>query len=71
VTSDTPDVYGMDDTTVEIKKRRFYLRRPFVFKILQLNLPEIKWIILGCVSSMIFGAITPVSPFDFVLNESF
>ncbi len=59
-TSDTPDVLAMeDDTTIEIKTKNF-CRQPFIFKILKLNLPEIKWIILGCISSILFGAITPV-----------
>ncbi|CAF3666385.1 unnamed protein product [Adineta steineri] len=61
--SDTPDV-AADDTTVEIKKKRF-LRQPFIFKILKLNLPEINWIILGCISSVIFGCLTPVFAFFF------
>ena len=32
-----------------------------MLKILKLNQPEIKWIIIGCISSVIFGAVTPVS----------
>ena len=35
--------------------------KPFVFRILKLNSPEIGWIILGCITSVSFGAITPVS----------
>ena len=61
-TSDIPDMDETDETTVEIKPKKFF-RPPFIFKILQLNLPEINWIILGCLTSIIFGAITPVSAF--------
>jgi len=62
-TSDTPDIIAGtdDDTTVEIKNKKF--SQPFIFKILKLNLPEINWIILGCISSILFGAITPVRIF--------
>ncbi|CAF3440869.1 unnamed protein product [Rotaria sp. Silwood1] len=59
IQSDIPDVYEMDDTTIEIKNKQIF-RKPFIFKILNLNLPEINWIILGCATSILFGAITPV-----------
>ena len=59
-TSDTAEEQGVDDAAVAIKpKRRFH--QPFMLKILKLNQPEIKWIIIGCISSVIFGAVTPVS----------
>jgi hypothetical protein len=52
-----------DDLEAEIKNGKFF-HKPFVFRILQLNLPEISWIILGCLTSIAFGAITPVSSHD-------
>jgi hypothetical protein len=58
--SDDPNIDETDDVEIEIQsKRRF--RLPFVFKILKLNSPEMIWIILGCLTSISFGAITPVS----------
>ena len=58
-TSDTEDEQRPDDADVVIKqKRRFH--EPFMIKILKLNRPEMKWIIIGCISSIIFGAVTPV-----------
>ncbi|CAF3578851.1 unnamed protein product [Rotaria sordida] len=57
--SDVPDLDTMNDTTVEIKKKRFF-RKPFIFKILKLNYPELNWIILGCITSITFGTITPL-----------
>jgi hypothetical protein len=59
-TSDVPDMLDADPTSIEIKSKRFF-RKPFIFKILKLNLPELNWIILGCITSVTFGAITPVS----------
>jgi len=50
----------MDDVEAEIKTKRC-CHQPFIFKILKLNFPEIKWIILGCITSITFGAITPVN----------
>ena len=61
-TSDTPDVLVADDTIVKTKNKKFF-RQPFIFKILKLNAPELKWIVLGCISSILFGAITPVTYF--------
>ncbi|CAF4606246.1 unnamed protein product [Rotaria sp. Silwood2] len=37
-----------------------YCRWPFIFKILRLNLPELHWIIIGSIASLIFGGITPL-----------
>lgn len=43
------------------KKSKRWCSKPFVFRILKLNSPELVWIILGCLTSISFGAITPVS----------
>ncbi|CAF2533632.1 unnamed protein product [Rotaria sp. Silwood2] len=58
VPSDIPDIYETDDKTIEIKNRKF-CHKLFIFKILKLNLPELNWIILGCATSILFGAISP------------
>ncbi|UJR37712.1 hypothetical protein I4U23_030407 [Adineta vaga] len=58
-TSDTPDDAVADGTIVAIAHKKFF-RTPFIFKILKLNLPELKWIILGCISSVAFGCLTPI-----------
>ena len=42
----------------ETEDRSFSL--PFLFEILRLNRPEVHWIVLGCFTSLIFGATTPV-----------
>ena len=63
VTSDSEYVADEDEHIVSDQSRKC-CRKPFISKILKLNMPEIKWIIIGCITSMIFGAITPV-------NESF
>ena len=62
-TSGTEDAVADDETTVEVQRKKFF-RQPFIFKILKLNMPEISWIILGCISSMAFGCLTPVSFFS-------
>ncbi len=59
-TSDIPEMDEIDELETEIKPKKC-CRQPFIFKILKLNAPEINWIILGCISSICFGAITPVS----------
>lgn len=59
--SDLPDIDVGDNENVVVDNKKFF-QDIFVFKILKLNLPELKWIILGCLSSIMFGAITPVSP---------
>lgn len=59
-TSDNANAHDADETGVEFQKKKFP-RAPFIFKILKLNLPELKWIILGCISSILFGCLTPVS----------
>ena len=58
--SDGPDADEMDQFEAEISNESC-CHKPFVFRILQLNLPEINWVILGCLTSIAFGAITPVS----------
>lgn len=58
-TSDIPEVEEKDDLEVVVTKGKCF-RKPFIFKILQLNAPEKFWIILGCVTSISFGTITPV-----------
>ncbi|CAF0800398.1 unnamed protein product [Adineta ricciae] len=59
VTSDTADVVADDETTVEVQRKKFF-RQPFIFKILKLNMPEISWILIGSISSMAFGCLTPI-----------
>jgi hypothetical protein len=58
--SDIPDIDDTNDLEVEIREKKC-CRKPFIFKILQLNAPEKFWIILGCITSITFGSITPVS----------
>src|SRR4051794_22440878 len=55
--SDGPTIDEMDEIETEIRSRKC-CREPFVFKILKLNSPEIHWVILGCITSILFGAIT-------------
>lgn len=52
------DELNDDDDDMENEK---CCHKPFVFRIIKYNLPEINWIILGCVTSILFGALTPVS----------
>ncbi|CAF0788245.1 unnamed protein product [Adineta ricciae] len=40
------------------KKKRF--RTPFIFKILKFNAPEWPWIVLGVISSLLYGAMQPL-----------
>ncbi|UJR37711.1 hypothetical protein I4U23_030406 [Adineta vaga] len=52
-----------DDITASAdpsKKKRKFLRTPFVFRIFKYNAPEWYWILLGSVSSLIFGAMQPL-----------
>lgn len=56
-----------EDEQVTKEKPRKCCRKPFIFKILKLNMPEINWIILGCITSMIFGAVSPVKSPSFSL----
>ena len=49
----------------ETDDRSFSL--PFLFEMLRLNRPELHWIVLGCFTSLIFGATTPVRPERFIL----
>jgi hypothetical protein len=58
--SDGPKADEVDEFETELNNEKF-CHKPFVFRILKLNLPEIKWIIIGCTTSIAFGAITPVS----------
>jgi hypothetical protein len=60
--TDLSDIDEIDETTVGTKKKKC-CRKPFIFKILKLNLPEINWIILGCITSILFGCVTPVSEY--------
>ncbi|CAF1561503.1 unnamed protein product, partial [Rotaria magnacalcarata] len=62
--SDVSDMEENDSENVEIKNKKC-CHQPFIFKILKLNLPEIYWIIIGCIASIIFGAITPIFSFFF------
>ncbi len=62
-TSDAPTIDETDEIETEIKSKGCF-RKPFIYRILKLNSPEITWIILGCLSSISFGAITPVSSFS-------
>ncbi|CAF4542802.1 unnamed protein product, partial [Rotaria sp. Silwood2] len=50
---------NVDDEGVVVNNSR-YCRWPFIFKILRLNLPELHWIIIGSIASLIFGGITPL-----------
>jgi hypothetical protein len=61
-TSDGPAIEETNDAEAETKTEKC-CHKPFIFKILQLNLPEINWIILGCLTSIIFGTISPVNSF--------
>ena len=58
--SDGPKLDEEDEFETELKNQKC-CHKPFVFRILELNMDEIKWIILGCTTSIAFGAITPVS----------
>lgn len=58
--SEIPEVDETDELEIEIREKKC-CRKPFIFKILQLNAPEKFWIILGCITSITFGTITPVS----------
>lgn len=64
--SDSEYVADEDEHIVTDKPKQC-CRKPFISKILKLNMPEIRWIILGCTTSMIFGAITPVNDAFFKL----
>lgn len=33
---------------------------PFIFQVLHLNLPELHWLIIGSIASLVFGGVTPV-----------
>ena len=59
-TSDIPEAEEKADLEVEVTDGKCF-RKPFIFKILQLNAPEKWWIVLGCITSISFGAITPVN----------
>lgn len=56
-----------DDEDTEKKSKRC-CRTPFLFKVLKFNIPELHWIIIGCITSFIFGAMSPVS-FSPVINQ--
>lgn len=60
------------DQSVEIdeNKNRFY-SQPVMMKILRLNLPELHWIVFGCIASLIFGATMPVSHNSIVALRKF
>ena len=60
IASDAADLYTTDLLATEEKAKRC-LHQPFVVKILKYNLPELNWIIVGCTTSIMFGAMTPVS----------
>ena len=62
--SDIPEVDETDELEIEIREKKC-CHKPFIFKILQLNAPEKFWIILGCITSITFGSITPVSLWSF------
>lgn len=60
----TPDENNNNNTkitfndTLKNRKKRFHT--PMPLKILRLNAPEWPWIVLGVISSLIYGAIQPV-----------
>jgi hypothetical protein len=67
MTSRTSDVAN-DVEVIEhgIQLKRKLCRRPFMFKILQLNSPEAHWIVLGCITSILFGCVSPVNPYQLI-----
>lgn len=69
VSNDDPDANGDDDddnddskasSNEAAKKKKSRFHTPFIFKVLKLNAPEWPWILLGAVSSIIYGAVQPL-----------
>ena len=67
--NDDPDANGDDDDDNDDSKASFNesskrkkgrLHTPFIFKVLKLNAPEWPWILLGAISSIVYGAVQPL-----------
>jgi ABC-type multidrug transport system ATPase subunit len=55
--SDPGNELGIIDET----EKPTFCSKPFIFKILGLNSPEWAYLLIGCIASLVFGAIMPVS----------
>jgi ABC-type multidrug transport system fused ATPase/permease subunit len=54
---DDDDEASADDSK---KKKKKYCHTPFIFRMLKLNGPEWRWILLGAIGSLTYGAIQPL-----------
>jgi ABC-type multidrug transport system fused ATPase/permease subunit len=44
----------------DLSHNKGFFHRPFIYKILKLNTPEWRWILLGTIVSIVYGGVTPL-----------
>ncbi|CAF3496524.1 unnamed protein product [Rotaria sp. Silwood1] len=65
------DKYDDDisETSDHLSKKKKFFHVPFLYKISKLNIPELHWILLGTIASLVLGATQPI--FGLTLSKMF